>query len=47
MPAIGRTSHIEMWMPGRPSGIPTAPKLIETWSNCCEANQPAVYAPTA
>ena len=20
---------------------------IETWSNCCEANQPAVYAPTA
>ena len=35
-----------MWMPGR-SLATDEPKWNVTWSNCCDANQPAVYAPTA
>ena len=33
--------------PGEVVRRPTEPKWNVTWSNCCEANQPAVYAPTA
>ncbi len=34
-------------MPGVSFEIPTEPKWNVHWSNCCDANQAAVYAPTA
>ena len=41
------TSQIERWMPGTVLAIPTEPKWNVHWSNCCDANHAAVYAPTA
>ena len=40
-PAMSRTSHIVMWMPGWSLGTDERKENV-TWSNCCEANQPAV-----
>ena len=45
-PATISTSHIEMWMPGAPSGaVERNWKLMS--SKWPEASQPAVYAPAA
>jgi hypothetical protein len=45
-PATIRTNHIVMWMPGWLLGTDEK-KWNVICSNCCDANQPAVYAPTA
>ena len=36
-----------MWMPGVSCVMSTAPKRSVCGANCCEANQPATYAPAA
>ena len=45
-PAMISTSHIVRWMPTR-SLFTDEPKWNVTCSKCWDANQPAVYAPTA
>ena len=40
-PAAMRTSHIVTWMPGWVFGTDER-KWNVIWSNCCDANQPAV-----
>ena len=46
-PAISRTSQIERWMPTASEPSPTEPRWKLTWLKWREANQAAVYAPTA
>ena len=45
-PAAISTIHMVMWIPTC-SFDTDEPKWNVTCSKCCDANQPAVYAPTA